>query len=99
MKPIQYCSEHYEPKKCLAELLVPSADSAAALDATKEVFDDVAVAIDEQFGEVILNLARHSVQEERARVLPEGKNDPAELWHRNARPADLEAQPRPAGLG
>jgi hypothetical protein len=59
MKPIQYRSEHYKAEKCLAELLVPSADSAAALDTAKKVFDDVAVAI-EQFGEVMLNPTRNT---------------------------------------
>jgi hypothetical protein len=59
MKPIQYRSEHYKAEKCLAELFVLSADSAAALDAAEEVFEDVAVAI-EQFGEVMLNPTRNA---------------------------------------
>ncbi len=59
MKPIQYRSEHYKAEKCLAELLVPSADTTAALDAGKEVFDSMAVAI-EQFGEVVLNPTRNA---------------------------------------
>jgi len=46
MKPIKYRSEHYKAEKYLAEFFVPSADSTAALDASKEVFDDVAVAIE-----------------------------------------------------
>jgi hypothetical protein len=58
-KPIQCRSEHYKAEKCLAELLVPGADSAAALDAGIKVSDNMAVAI-KQFGEVVLNPTRNS---------------------------------------
>ncbi|HMF51484.1 MAG TPA: hypothetical protein VK603_22700, partial [Candidatus Saccharimonadales bacterium] len=55
MKPIQYRRERYKAEEGRAEFFVARPDPTHALDASKEVFDDVAMGI-KQLGVVVLGL-------------------------------------------
>ncbi len=61
MKPKQYRSQNYKAEKCFGEIFVASADATTSLEPAREVFDDIAVAID-KFGEVILDPTRNAAR-------------------------------------